>query len=150
VEHREVLKEDAVGKPAKGRKKWHRGRKQASERRGEPEELTRGDCGSQRKLAAACRKVSRRARVAWRKRNIFRKIRTWGNWESRSKLAAAGMRMTCCASGGTAQGARAAETKKRRYGTKNPEGTDIQDEKLEGPRMQNRNKGPRHKMGAAS
>jgi hypothetical protein len=31
-----------------------------------------GDCASQRKLAAACRKVSRRGRVAWRKRNTVR------------------------------------------------------------------------------
>jgi hypothetical protein len=72
-EHREVPNEDAIVKPVRGRKKPHRGRKQAAGRRGEPEELTRGDCRSREKLAAACRKVSRRATVAWRKRNIFRK-----------------------------------------------------------------------------
>jgi hypothetical protein len=59
-EHREVPKEDAIVKPVKGRKKRHK-------------ELTRGDCGSRRKLAAACRKVSRHAEVARRKRNVFRK-----------------------------------------------------------------------------
>jgi hypothetical protein len=71
-EHRKVPKEDAVGKPVKGPKKRHRGRKLAAGRHGEPKELTRGDCGYGRKLAATCRKVSRRARVAWRKRNIVR------------------------------------------------------------------------------
>jgi hypothetical protein len=36
---------------------------------------TRGNRGSRRKSTAACRKVSCRAKVAWRKRNLFRKIR---------------------------------------------------------------------------
>jgi hypothetical protein len=57
-EHQEVPKKDAVGKPVKGLKKQHRGQKQSAERHGEPKELIRGDSGSQRKLAAACRKVS--------------------------------------------------------------------------------------------
>jgi hypothetical protein len=38
-------------------------------------------------LAAACRKVSRRATVAWRKRNIFRKSTTQENWGSRDEVA---------------------------------------------------------------
>jgi hypothetical protein len=54
---------------------------------GKPKELTQGYCGSRRK-------VYRRAAVVWRKGNVFRKILTWGNWGSRSKLAPAGMRMT--------------------------------------------------------
>jgi hypothetical protein len=62
AEHQKVPKEDVV-KPVKGRKRRHRGKEQAAGRRGEPKELTRGDCGSLRKLAAACRKVSRRATV---------------------------------------------------------------------------------------
>jgi hypothetical protein len=78
-EHREVPNENAVVKPVRGRKKRHRGPKQAAGRRGEPKELTRGDCGSRKKLAAACRKVSRHATVAWRKRNIFRKSWTQAN-----------------------------------------------------------------------
>jgi hypothetical protein len=55
--HQEAPKEDVVVKPVKGRKKRHRGRMLAAGRHGEPKELTRGDCGSQRKLAATCRKV---------------------------------------------------------------------------------------------
>jgi hypothetical protein len=72
---REVPVEDAVVKPVNGRKKRHRGKKQAAGRCDEPEELTRGICGSRRKLAAACRKVSRRATVARRRRNAFKKER---------------------------------------------------------------------------
>jgi ElaB/YqjD/DUF883 family membrane-anchored ribosome-binding protein len=73
-EHREVPREDATVIPVRGRKRWHRGRKQAAGRHGEPKELTRGDHGSRKMLAAACRKASRRAAVAWRKRNVFRKF----------------------------------------------------------------------------
>jgi hypothetical protein len=62
--NREVPKEDALVKHVKGRKNRHRGWKIAAGRRGEPKELTRGICGSRRKLAATCRKVSRRARMA--------------------------------------------------------------------------------------
>jgi hypothetical protein len=75
-------------------KKRHRDRHLAAGRRGEPKEVTRGECGSRRKLAAACFKLSRRAALARRKGNMFGKFRTWGNWGSRSKLAAAGIRMT--------------------------------------------------------
>jgi hypothetical protein len=52
--------------PSKQHRDWHL----AAGRRGEPKELTQGDCGSRRKLAATCRKVYRHARVAWRKRDI--------------------------------------------------------------------------------
>jgi hypothetical protein len=64
-EHREVPKEDSMMKLVKGWKKRHRGRKPTAGQHGEPKELTRGTCGSGRKVAAACMKVSRHARVAW-------------------------------------------------------------------------------------
>jgi hypothetical protein len=63
VEHREVPPKNVIVKPIEGWKKRHRGRKQAAGRREEPEEPNRGICGSRKKLAAACRKVSRRAAV---------------------------------------------------------------------------------------
>jgi hypothetical protein len=88
AEHQEVLKEDAVMKTVEGWKQQHRGQKLAAGRRGGPKELTRGDCGSQRKLAAACRKVSRHATVAWRKRRIFRKILKRGNCGLCQEMAA--------------------------------------------------------------
>jgi hypothetical protein len=76
VEHQEVPKDDAIVKPVKARRKRRRGRKLTAGRRGEPKELTRGDCGSERKLAASYRKMSRHSAVAQRKRNVIRKIGT--------------------------------------------------------------------------
>jgi hypothetical protein len=73
VERREVPTEEAAVKSSRTMKKRHRGRHVAAGRRGEPKELTRGDCGPRRRLAAACRKVSRRAGVAWRKRIVVRR-----------------------------------------------------------------------------
>jgi hypothetical protein len=94
VEHREVPKENVVVKPFKGRKKRHWGQHLVAGRRGETKELNQGECGSRRKLASACRKMSHRAAVARRKRNIFRKIRTQGNCGPRKELDAAGRKMT--------------------------------------------------------
>jgi hypothetical protein len=94
-EHQEIPKENSIVKPVKGRKKRHRDRKPAAGRRGEPNELTRGDCGSGKKLAAACKKITGRETVAWCKRNVLRKIVTQGNCELRSTLTAAGIMMTC-------------------------------------------------------
>jgi hypothetical protein len=96
-EHQEVPREDAVVKPVERRKKRHKGRKQAAGRHGEPKELTRGDCGSRKKSAAACRKVSRRATVAWRKKNIFRKSWTNENCGARKDVTAAGKEVIRCA-----------------------------------------------------
>jgi hypothetical protein len=96
-EHQEIPKEKVVVKPVKGRKKRHRGRKPAAGRRGEPKELTRGDFGSGKKLAAVCRKMTPRATVAWGKRNVLRKIVTQGNCGPRKRLTAAGIRTTPCA-----------------------------------------------------
>jgi hypothetical protein len=86
----EVPKEDDVAKPVNGRKKRQRGKKQAAERCEEPEELTRGICGSRRKLAAACRKVSRRATVARRRRDAFKNGRTQDGCQRRLEAARRG------------------------------------------------------------
>jgi hypothetical protein len=93
-EHQEIPKEDAAVKPVKGRKKRRRGRKLTAGRPGELNELTRSDYGSGKKLAAACRKMTRRAAVARRKRNVFRKTGTQGNCGPRKRLTAAGIKMT--------------------------------------------------------
>jgi hypothetical protein len=97
VERREVPTEEASVKSSGITKKRHRGRHIAAGRRREPKELTQRDWGSRGKLAAACRKVSRRAAVAWRKRNIFKTIRTRGNGGSRRKSSVAGRKITRCA-----------------------------------------------------
>jgi hypothetical protein len=60
----------------------------------ETKELTRGIYGSQKKLAASCRKVTHPAAVARHKMNVFRKIRTQRNCGPRKELAASGRRMT--------------------------------------------------------
>jgi hypothetical protein len=52
-------------------KKRHRDRNLAAGHYGKPKELTQRDCGSRRKLAATCRKMSHHVRVAWHKRNII-------------------------------------------------------------------------------
>jgi hypothetical protein len=96
-EHREVPTEEATVKSLGTMKKWHRGRHLAAGQCGEPKELTRGDCGARRKLAATCRKMSHRAVVARCKRNVSRKIRTQGNCGPWKELAAASRKITCCA-----------------------------------------------------
>jgi hypothetical protein len=64
-EHQDVPSEDIGVMPVKELKKQRRGRKSNAGRCREPKELNRGNCGSRKKLAAACREVSRRATVAW-------------------------------------------------------------------------------------
>jgi hypothetical protein len=59
--------------------------------------------GSMRKSAATCRKVSRRAKVAWGKRNLIRKNLIQASRESRKELTVARRDDAPCKSG-TAQG----------------------------------------------
>jgi hypothetical protein len=69
----------------------------AAEGRQKRKERTWGNRGSRRKSAVACRKVSRRAKVAWRKRNLFRKIRILEKCGRRKEFAAGRIWMTRCA-----------------------------------------------------
>jgi hypothetical protein len=64
VEREDVPNEDIAVIPVKGLKKRRRGRKSTAGRRREPKELNQANCGSRKKLAAACREVPRRATVA--------------------------------------------------------------------------------------
>jgi hypothetical protein len=66
-EHRVVPKEQAAVKPVGGLRKRHRFRDLRAERRQKPKERTRGNCGSQKKLAASGMKVTRRTGVTRRK-----------------------------------------------------------------------------------
>jgi hypothetical protein len=50
-------------------------------------ERTRGKSGCRRKSAAACRKVSRCAKVAWGKRNLFRNVQTQRKYGPQKELA---------------------------------------------------------------
>jgi hypothetical protein len=94
-EHQDVPSEDVAVMSVKGLKKRRRERKSTAGRRGEPKKLNRGNCGSRKQLAAACRKVSRHAAVVWRKRNLIRQIWTEVNCGPRSTLATDG-KMTSC------------------------------------------------------
>jgi hypothetical protein len=91
-EHQYTSTEEVAVMPVKGLRKRRRGRKLTAGRRGESKEVTRGNCGSRRKLDAACRKVSRHATVAWRKRKLFRKSETRGYCGSRKRVTVADRR----------------------------------------------------------
>jgi hypothetical protein len=69
----------------------------AAEHHQKRKERTRGNRGSRRKLAAACRKVSRCAGVAWHKKSVVRKIGTQENCGPHKEFTAAGIRVTRCA-----------------------------------------------------
>jgi hypothetical protein len=77
--------------PVGGLKKRRRDRNLAAGRRQRPKRRIQASCESKRKLAAACRKITRRATVAWRKRKVFRRIGTEENCGPRSTLTAAGI-----------------------------------------------------------
>jgi hypothetical protein len=78
-EHQEIPKGEATVMPVGEPRKRRRIRNLAAEHRQKRKERTRENRGSRRKSAAACRKVSRHAKVAWRKRNIARKDCTWAS-----------------------------------------------------------------------
>jgi hypothetical protein len=97
VERQEASTEEATVKSSGTMMKWHRRWHLVAGRWGEPKELTQGDCGSKRNLAAACRKVSHCAAVVRRKGNVIRKFCTQGNFEPWKELATASRKITCCA-----------------------------------------------------
>jgi hypothetical protein len=113
VERREVPTKEAAVKSLRIMKKRERGENLDAGRCREPKQLTREDCGSRGKLAAACRKVSRCTAVAWQRMNLSRNIRTRGNCGSLRKLTVAGRKMIHHArevsSGKTASGPKLSE-----------------------------------------
>jgi hypothetical protein len=86
VERREVPTEEATVNSSGTMKKQHRGWHLVARRK----ELTQGGYGSQRNLAATCRKVSHQVAVARHRRNVFREIvdlrRNWPQLGGRSIL----------------------------------------------------------------
>jgi hypothetical protein len=67
--HEEFRTEDAAVKSSGTMKKRHSGRNLAAGRRGKSKELTKGDYGSRRKLAAASRRMTHSTKVARRRRH---------------------------------------------------------------------------------
>jgi hypothetical protein len=96
-EHQEIPKGEATVMPVGEPRKQCRVRSLAAERRQKRKERTRGNRGSRRKSAAACRKVSRCARVAWHRKSVVRIIGTQENCGPRKEFAAARIRATRCA-----------------------------------------------------
>jgi hypothetical protein len=93
-EHQDNPKGEAAVMPMGEPRKRRRVRNLDAERRQKNKGRTRENGGSRRKLAAACKKVSRRTKVAWQKRNLFRKIRIQENCEPWKKFSPTGIRMT--------------------------------------------------------
>jgi hypothetical protein len=75
-EYQGVPKVEDTVMPVRGLRKRRRDRNLASGRRQKPKGRIQASCDSQKRLAVACRKMTRHARVAWRKRNIARKYCT--------------------------------------------------------------------------
>jgi hypothetical protein len=93
-EHQGIPKEDAAVMPIGGLRKRRMVQNLAAERRQKRKEITRGNNTSRRTSVAACREVSRRAKVAWRKRKLVRRIGTQENCRPRKEFSPTGIRMT--------------------------------------------------------
>jgi hypothetical protein len=96
-EHLEIPKEDTVVMPVGEPRKRRRDRNLAAGRRQKPKRRIQASCESRRRLNITGKKMTRRATVAWRKRNVFTRIGTKENCGPHKKLAAARIRTTRCA-----------------------------------------------------
>jgi hypothetical protein len=93
-EHQEIPKGEAAVMPVGEPRKRRRVRSLAAGHRQKRKERTRGNRGYRRKSAAACRKVSRRAKVVWRKRNLIRKMWIQDNCEPWKRWTVTGRKAT--------------------------------------------------------
>jgi hypothetical protein len=94
-EHQEIPKEEAALMPVGGLRKRRRDRNLATGCHQKPKGRIQASCESRSRLTVAGKKMTRRAAVAWHKRNVFRKIGTQGICGLRKRLTAAGINMTC-------------------------------------------------------
>jgi hypothetical protein len=146
-EHQEIPKGEAAVMPVGEPRKRRRVCNLAAERRQKTRERAQGYSESRRKSAAACRKVFRRAKVAWRKINFIRKIQIQASRESRKELAVARRDDASCKRA-IAQGTRSQEIRPGQCSIENSERTDVQNETFERPGMQQWNGGSRPKTEA--
>jgi hypothetical protein len=93
-QHQDIPTEDVAVMPVGEPRKRRRIHKLAAERRQKIKDKTRGNHEFKRKSPAACRMVSRRAAVARRKGNTFRRLQSRENCGSRRKFASARRGMT--------------------------------------------------------
>jgi hypothetical protein len=96
-EHQEIPIEDAAIMPVGEPRKRRRVQYLATQSHWLRKDRTRGNHGSRRTSPAACRKVYRRAKVAWRNRNIVRNNWTQKHCGALNELNAARMRTSRCA-----------------------------------------------------
>jgi hypothetical protein len=87
-------KEDAAVMPVGGLRKRRRDRNLAAGRRQKPKRRIQASCKSRRRLTVAGKMTTRRATVAWRKKNVFRKTGTKENCGPHKEFAAARIRTT--------------------------------------------------------
>jgi hypothetical protein len=86
VVHEVIPKEHATVKPVGELTKRHMGWHLAAWRHGQPEERTRGNCGSWKKLAAASRKMTCHAGVAWcKERGHLGPSVKQGQWKNQAR-----------------------------------------------------------------
>jgi hypothetical protein len=159
-EHQEIPKEDAAVMPVGGPRKGRRSCNLAAERCQKMSERTQGNSGSRRKSAAACRKVSRRAKLEWRKRNLIRKIRTLEKCGRRKELTAARIRTTRCAKvarrkghsyeGPSIEQERGKNKTRNKIYQRNPNRTDARKEATDAPGRHQWSQEPRLQLEAAS
>jgi hypothetical protein len=95
-EHQEIPKEEAALMPVGGLRKRRRDRNLAAGCHQKPKRRIRASCES-RRLTITGKKMTRRATVARRKRNVLRRIGTQGNCEPHKEFATARIRTTRCA-----------------------------------------------------
>jgi hypothetical protein len=94
TEHQEIPKGEAAVMPVEEPRKRCRVRNLAAKCRQKRKERTGENRGSRRKLAAACRKVSCHAKVAWRKRKLITRSGTQENCGLLKEFSPTGIRMT--------------------------------------------------------
>jgi hypothetical protein len=97
AEHQEAPEEDGTVMPVGEPRKRRRDRNLDARRRKKQQERTQKNDGCRKNLVAARRGTTRRAAVAWRKINVFRKILTHGYCGLRKEVTDAGMQITRCA-----------------------------------------------------
>jgi hypothetical protein len=137
-EHREFHKEEAAVMQVGELRKRRRFCSRAAKRRQKRKERILGNRGSRRKSAAACRKLTRRVKVAWRKRNHFRNVQTQRNCGPRKRLTVTSSRkMTSDATWHGAVKMSSGRTGPEPGKTRNPETMKRQVKTVKGPESSN-------------
>jgi hypothetical protein len=95
-EHQETPEEVAAVMPVGGLRKRRRDRNLAAGRLQKPKKRIQATCESRRKLTVAGKKITRHVTVAWRKRDVLRRIGTQINYGPRKILTVTGKKTTSC------------------------------------------------------